>query len=56
MLTYGLGTTAPATASVDVVAPALTLRSGDRATIETLTHHAGDDFAKLKAARLAANA
>ena len=25
------------------VAPALTLRSGDRATIETLTHHANDD-------------
>lgn len=30
-----------------VVAPALTLRSGDRATIETLTHHAGDDYDRM---------
>ena len=30
-----------------VVAPALTLRSGDRATIETLTHHAGDDTERM---------
>jgi acetamidase/formamidase len=29
------------------VAPALTLRSGDRATIETLTHHAGDDYDRM---------
>lgn len=29
------------------VAPALTLRSGERATIETLTHHAGDDYARM---------
>jgi acetamidase/formamidase len=29
------------------VAPALTLRSGDRATIETLTHHAGDDYERM---------
>jgi acetamidase/formamidase len=27
--------------------PVLTLRSGDRATIETLTHHAGDDFERM---------
>ena len=26
------------------VAPALAVRSGDRATIETLTHHAADDW------------
>jgi len=30
-----------------VVAPALTLKSGDRATIETLTHHANDDHARM---------
>ncbi len=30
-----------------VVAPALTLRSGDVATIETLTHHAGDDYERM---------
>ena len=30
-----------------VVAPALTLRSGDRATIETLTHHANDDYERM---------
>ena len=30
-----------------VVAPALTLRSGDRATIETLTHHANDDHERM---------
>jgi acetamidase/formamidase len=29
------------------VAPALTLRSGDRATIETLTHHANDDYERM---------
>ncbi len=29
------------------VAPALTLRSGDRATIETLTHHAADDYDRM---------
>jgi acetamidase/formamidase len=29
------------------VAPALTLRSGDRATIETLTHHAADDYERM---------
>ena len=29
------------------VAPALTLRSGDRATIETLTHHANDDYERV---------
>ena len=29
------------------VVPALTLRSGDRATIETLTHHAGDDYERM---------
>jgi acetamidase/formamidase len=29
------------------VAPALTLRSGDRATIETLTHHANDDHERM---------
>lgn len=29
------------------VAPALTVRSGDRATIETLTHHAGDDYDRM---------
>lgn len=29
------------------VAPALTLRSGDTATIETLTHHAGDDYERM---------
>ncbi|TJX00781.1 acetamidase, partial [Neisseria gonorrhoeae] len=30
-----------------VVSPALTLRSGDRATIETLTHHANDDYERM---------
>ncbi len=30
-----------------VVAPALTLKSGDRATIETLTHHANDDYERM---------
>src|SRR6201992_3079069 len=30
-----------------VVTPALTLRSGDRATIETLTHHANDDYERM---------
>jgi acetamidase/formamidase len=30
-----------------VVAPALTVRSGDRATIETLTHHAADDYERM---------
>ena len=30
-----------------VVAPALTVRSGDRATIETLTHHAADDYDRM---------
>jgi acetamidase/formamidase len=29
------------------VAPALTVRSGDRAMIETLTHHAGDDYDRM---------
>jgi acetamidase/formamidase len=29
------------------VAPALTIRSGDRVTIETLTHHAGDDYERM---------
>jgi acetamidase/formamidase len=29
------------------VVPALTLRSGDRATIETLTHHANDDYERM---------
>jgi acetamidase/formamidase len=29
------------------VAPALTLRSGDCATIETLTHHANDDYERM---------
>ena len=29
------------------VAPALTLKSGDRATIETLTHHANDDYERM---------
>ena len=33
------------------VAPALTLRSGDRATIETLTHHANDDYERMIAGR-----
>ncbi len=27
--------------------PALTLKSGDRATIETLTHHANDDYERM---------
>src|SRR5260370_38311275 len=31
------------------VAPALTLKSSDRATIETLTHHANDHNARLSA-------
>jgi acetamidase/formamidase len=30
-----------------VVAPALTVRSGDQVTIETLTHHAGDDYERM---------
>src|SRR6201996_5789937 len=30
-----------------VVAPSLTVRSGDRATIETLTHHANDDHERM---------
>ena len=30
------------------VAPSLTVRSGDRVTIETLTHHANDDHEVLK--------
>ena len=30
-----------------LVAPALTVRSGDRATIETLTHHANDDHERM---------
>ena len=29
------------------VVPSLTVRSGDRATIETLTHHAGDDWERM---------
>jgi acetamidase/formamidase len=29
------------------VTPALTVRSGDRAAIETLTHHAGDDYDRM---------
>src|ERR1700721_970870 len=29
------------------IAPALTLKSGDRATIETLTHHANDDHERM---------
>ena len=29
------------------VTPSLTLRSGDRATIETLTHHANDDYERM---------
>jgi len=29
------------------VKPALTVKSGDRATIETLTHHAGDDYERM---------
>src|ERR1700750_590150 len=29
------------------VAPALTLKSGDRATIETLPHHANDDYERM---------
>ena len=33
------------------VAPALTLKSGDRATIETLTHHANDDYERMIAGR-----
>ena len=32
-----------------VVAPALTVRSGDHATIETLTHHAADDWDRMVA-------
>ena len=36
------------------VAPALTLRSGDRATIETLTHHANDDYERMIAGDLGA--
>ena len=31
--------------------PALTLKSGDRATIETLTHHANDDYERMIAER-----
>jgi acetamidase/formamidase len=30
-----------------VVTPSLTLKSGDRATIETLTHHANDDYERM---------
>lgn len=30
-----------------VVEPALVLKSGDRATIETLTHHANDDYERM---------
>ena len=30
-----------------VVKPALTLKPGDRATIETLTHHANDDYERM---------
>jgi acetamidase/formamidase len=30
-----------------VVRPALTIRSGDQATIETLTHHAADDYDRM---------
>ena len=30
-----------------VVKPAATLKSGDRATIETLTHHANDDYERM---------
>lgn len=30
-----------------IVAPALTVRSGDTATIETLTHHAYDDYERM---------
>jgi acetamidase/formamidase len=30
-----------------VVAPTLTVRSGDRVTIETLTHHANDDYERM---------
>jgi acetamidase/formamidase len=30
-----------------IVAPALTVKSGDRATIETLTHHANDDHERM---------
>lgn len=32
-----------------VVSPALTIRSGDRVTIETLTHHANDDHERMVA-------
>jgi acetamidase/formamidase len=31
--------------------PALTLKSGDRATIETLTHHANDDYERQRSGR-----
>jgi len=30
-----------------MVAPALIVKSGDRATIETLTHHANDDYERM---------
>ena len=30
-----------------VVAPTMTLKSGDSATIETLTHHAADDWERM---------
>src|SRR6202000_3560028 len=30
-----------------IVAPALTLKSGERATIETLPHHANDDYERM---------
>ena len=30
-----------------VVTPALAVKSGDRVTIETLTHHAGDDYERM---------
>jgi acetamidase/formamidase len=38
------------------VAPSLTLKSGDRATIETLTHHANDDYERMIADDLGAEA
>jgi acetamidase/formamidase len=37
-----------------VTKPALTLKSGDRATIETLTHHANDDYERMIAGDLGA--
>ncbi|MCQ8781591.1 acetamidase/formamidase family protein [Mangrovibrevibacter kandeliae] len=38
------------------VAPALTVTSGDRVTIETLTHHANDDYERMIAGDSAAEA